>query len=197
MWEELILISGGIFIVVMIWTGISQRRIGCSVKGRVPINRPLFFVGKGAMVIQWGVILWRAAAALWEPAASHAWTDGIGALLFAIGCGIALAGFPALGRETRIGLPEDDCSLKTNGIYACCRNPMYVGIYLMALGSCLYVFNVFNGLCLLLTVVVHHRIVLAEERFMAERFGEAWRQYISRTPRYFAFQRLMEAARSK
>ena len=38
--------------------------------------------------------------------------------------------------------------------------------------------------CLLVTAIVHHRIVLAEERFLERRFGRAWLDYRARVRRY-------------
>jgi protein-S-isoprenylcysteine O-methyltransferase Ste14 len=36
----------------------------------------------------------------------------------------------------------------------------------------------------LAAVVIHHRIVLAEERYLAAQFGEAYTQYAGRVRRY-------------
>ena len=74
--------------------------------------------------------------------------------------------------------------LKTTGPYAFSRNPVYVGAALMCLASCLYVPHWFTVGCTVLAAALHHRIVLAEERFLAQRFGAAWDEYRSRVRRY-------------
>ena len=51
------------------------------------------------------------------------------------------------------------------------RNPMYLGVYTTLLASALYTFNPIVLAAGLFVVVVHHRIVLAEERYLASAFG--------------------------
>ena len=45
----MILISGGLFLAALIFTGICQRIAGADVKGRAPISSPLFLAGKAAI----------------------------------------------------------------------------------------------------------------------------------------------------
>jgi protein-S-isoprenylcysteine O-methyltransferase Ste14 len=184
MWNLLILIAGGLFLATLILTGILQRIADADVKGRPPVSRPLFLTGKAAMGLLWSLALWRAATAVTGPAAPASWADAAGAVLFAAGCLLAVAAFPVLGREIRFGLPEGFCRLKTGGLYAWSRHPMYTGFYLMAAGAGLFVHNAVAAVLFPLTVWVHHRVALAEERFMAKRFGAAWNAYARRVGRY-------------
>ena len=184
----LILTAGGLLMLVMAATGLRLRRAGCTITGKSPVSRPLFLAGKAAMGLLWGLALWQASVDLLHgTGGDFIRLEWIGAVLFALGCGVAVAGFSALGLESRFGLPDGYCRLKTSGIYGWCRHPMYVGFYLMALGSCLFVFNALSAGCLVLTVGVHHRVVLAEERFMARHFGPAWLDYAARVRRYGGF----------
>jgi len=64
------------------------------------------------------------------------------------------------------------------------RNPIYAGGYLLLVGCCLYCPHPVVIVSAALAVLVHHRIVLAEERLLERRFGRAWLAYRSRTPRY-------------
>jgi protein-S-isoprenylcysteine O-methyltransferase Ste14 len=93
-------------------------------------------------------------------------------------------GLHRLGRSVRVGLPVDATELRTTGVYTLSRNPVYVGVFLVCLASCLYVPHWLNLTSTLVAALVHHRIVLAEERFLADRFGTAWEAYKARVRRY-------------
>jgi protein-S-isoprenylcysteine O-methyltransferase Ste14 len=89
-----------------------------------------------------------------------------------------------LGASTRVGLPSEGTALTTTGLYAVSRNPMYVALFLACLASSLYVIHPVNAASAVVAIVLHHRITLAEERFLEQRFGQAWRDYASRVRRY-------------
>ena len=97
---------------------------------------------------------------------------------------ILILSFLRLADSVRMGLPRESTTLITTGIYAYSRNPMYIGVYLLLIASCLYTPNPINLLCALVSIWVHHRIVLAEEKFLADRFGTAWEDYKKRVRRY-------------
>ena len=184
MWNLILLIFGGLFVGALIFTGLRQRIAGADVKGRTPISLPLFMAGKAAMGLLWAAALWRAAAGITDPSKPSSWMEAAGSILFAVGCAIALAAFAALGREIRFGLPGGRCRLKADGLYAWCRHPIYTGFHLMAAGACLFTFNAASLMLLFVAVWVHHRVALAEERFMARHFGAVWYEYADRVGRY-------------
>lgn len=68
--------------------------------------------------------------------------------------------------------------LVTNGIFSHCRNPLYVGNILMLLGvgilsnSLLYVIVIMP-----LFLLIYQAIVLAEENFLRNKFGERFNRY--------------------
>ena len=181
------LISGGIFFGVMILTGARLRRAGRDVAGRTPIARPLFLTGKLSMGVLWAMALVAAAGNV-GACGPATWMQTTGAVLFMAGCGLSLAAFAAMGDENRFGLPDGKCRLKTGGLYAWARHPMYTGFYLMSAGAFFYALSVFAGVILLLSVGIHHRIALAEERFMAGQFGSEWKAYAGAVPRYGGFR---------
>ena len=79
--------------------------------------------------------------------------------------------------------PDQD-GLNTQGIYRLSRNPMYLGYFVCFLGMALLT----RSWVLLALVLVFqgsaHWIILAEERWCQETFGEAYRQYRGRVRRY-------------
>ena len=196
MWNQVVLISGGCFLIVMgvyrVWAGLA----GWDFKGRAPVNPPLFVSGKLAMGLLWALALWHAAAGWWWAPRPGNWIlEAVGAVAFLLGCALSLAALFFLGRETRYGLPQGECRLHTNGLYAWCRHPMYAGFSLISLGACLFHFNALTAACLVYALVVHHSVVLAEERFMARRFGSMWTDYADRVGRYGSFPCFRKAVR--
>jgi protein-S-isoprenylcysteine O-methyltransferase Ste14 len=61
---------------------------------------------------------------------------------------------------------------------------MLFGLYLMALGSAVYVQNPINWMLVIIALAIHHKIILAEEVFMGNRFGEQWIEYRNKVRRY-------------
>lgn len=90
-----------------------------------------------------------------------------------------------LGRFTKMGLPnQDEIQLQTGGIYRLSRNPMYLGLILMAIASVIYVPHPVNMIAAFLGIVIHHRIITNEEKFLSEKFGKQYKAYLSETRRY-------------
>lgn len=75
--------------------------------------------------------------------------------------------------------------LNTTGIYSIVRHPLYLGNFLAALGVFLFprvwwLPLVFAGLFAL----YYERIILAEEQFLRERFGQAYLDWANATPAF-------------
>ncbi|MBM3404168.1 MAG: DUF1295 domain-containing protein [Bacteroidetes bacterium] len=95
------------------------------------------------------------------------------------------------GRNTSGQLAE---ALNSTGLYSLVRHPLYVGNFLMWLGLILYVGNIwFCLVSCLLYWIYYERIMLAEESFLREKFGEAYiswaKQVPSFIPRFTGFQK--------
>jgi protein-S-isoprenylcysteine O-methyltransferase Ste14 len=106
----------------------------------------------------------------------------------AAAAGIALA-VSANRTFARIGtnvLPSKPAlALATTGVFARTRNPIYVGNCLLLLGIALG-FALDWALLLLAASLplLHRSIVLHEERYLEGKFGEEYRRYKARVPRY-------------
>ena len=110
------------------------------------------------------------------------------------GATIGLAYIIRGGKDGRVYAEE----LVTGGIFNHCRNPLYVGNILMLLGvgvlsnSLLYVVVVMP-----LFALIYHSIVLAEENFLQQKFGEKFRAYCKRVNRWVpSLSRISETFRS-
>jgi protein-S-isoprenylcysteine O-methyltransferase Ste14 len=76
-------------------------------------------------------------------------------------------------------------ALATDGPYRYTRNPLYIAAIGVYLGVALWV----DGWALLLLLfpmafVLHRGIVLREEKYLTNKFGETYRSYQSRVPRW-------------
>lgn len=71
------------------------------------------------------------------------------------------------------------------GLYRYSRNPMYVAVTLILLGWALSFGSLeLLGYAAIVVVAFHLRVVLGEERWLAETFGEQWDRYAHRVPRW-------------
>lgn len=76
-------------------------------------------------------------------------------------------------------------SLNTTGMYSLVRNPLYCGNFLMYLGVALVPMVWWlPALLVLLFALYYERIVFAEERFLEEKFGDAYRNWARTTPAF-------------
>lgn len=87
-------------------------------------------------------------------------------------------------RTTMAAFHEPD-HLVTCGVYRFTRNPVYLGLTLMLAGACILL----GARCLLVPVViflivVDRWIIRREEKTIARKFGKAYEDYRSRTPRW-------------
>ena len=157
---------------------------GGDVLGKPPVRPAEWTLAKLAMFAACG---WAPAAVFFPQLASYVtpgWLAVLGAVLYAVGAlGVVLAGRD-LGMNLTAGLPRGNSALKTNGLYGISRNPIYTGLLFLVLGSALFAPHPVNWLAGALCVVLHHRIILAEEVFLARRFGSGWRVYRSTVRRY-------------
>ena len=76
-------------------------------------------------------------------------------------------------------------TLVTNGIFAHCRNPLYVGNILMLVGVGVLVNSVLYLLVFIpLFLFIYQAIVLAEEHFLRNKFGSQFDAYTKRVHRW-------------
>ncbi len=111
---------------------------------------------------------WRVAA-----------VEAVGCLLLVAGVGIRIwATLNISGRKSR--------SLVTTGPYSLCRNPLYVGSFLVAVGIALCLENVpLAILVAAMFIAAHYWVVRMEERRLLELFGPAYEAYMRTTPRFW------------
>lgn len=95
-----------------------------------------------------------------------------------------LAGVPEVETD-----PEKRGKLLEEGPYALIRNPRYVEIILATFAYAAIANYAGCWVVAVLTIPVVHLVVILEERELADRFGDAYRDYASRVPRYLPKRR--------
>lgn len=109
----------------------------------------------------------------------------VGVMLAGGGLIIFILAFFSFGDSWRIGIDRKTAgTLVTGGIFSVSRNPIYVAFDLIFIGVFLMNGTGFFLIFALLAVVAVHAQMLREEKFLTERYGEAYRHYREQTPRY-------------
>ncbi len=100
--------------------------------------------------------------------------------------GIVLGFIGASLRFWASGFLRKDTRPAVGGPYSIIRNPLYLGTYLLALGTALSTQNYWLlGIITVLFAAVYHYIILDEETKLARLFGEAYAKYCDLVPRFF------------
>jgi protein-S-isoprenylcysteine O-methyltransferase Ste14 len=109
----------------------------------------------------------------------------IGAVTVLAGLLIHGLALRALADSWRLGIDRNAPGvLVTRGIYAWTRNPIYVALDLQVIGAFLVLGRLVFLVTALLIVVTLHEQIRREERFLFQRYGDAYRVYCARAGRY-------------
>lgn len=130
--------------------------------------------------------IWNHPGLFGNTAPARAW--GVGCLLVSL-LGLAIRAKTVghtprgtSGRNTRSQIAQ---ALNTTGMYSVVRHPLYVGNFFMWLGVALVARSVWLTLVVALAFWLYYeRIMLAEEAFLRERFGEGYLEWARRTPAF-------------
>jgi protein-S-isoprenylcysteine O-methyltransferase Ste14 len=138
-------------------------------------------------VIVLGLILdWLLPAYVLSLLLSMASRVVIGAAL--IGTGLALvipANLAFQSAGTRVEPWKASTTLVTSGIFARVRNPMYVGGTLFLSGLAIALASDWMlAMTVVFAIILHFGVVRREERYLEAKFGDAYRNYRTKVPRY-------------
>jgi len=76
-------------------------------------------------------------------------------------------------------------ALVTRGIFRFVRNPMYVGLIVLVAGIAVALASDWTlVMTVALAVTLHYGVVRREERYLAAKYGERYRDYCARVSRY-------------
>jgi protein-S-isoprenylcysteine O-methyltransferase Ste14 len=100
-------------------------------------------------------------------------------------CGVLLVMAGLALRSWAAGILHKNSRLTTVGPYSLIRNPLYAGSFLMMLGFCLLLDNLWDISLIVLPVVVLYFVkVRQEEKLLASLFPGEWPAYYASTPRF-------------
>jgi protein-S-isoprenylcysteine O-methyltransferase Ste14 len=118
---------------------------------------------------------------LWQPAVILG-----GNALMLVSFAAILVVHAAMAADWRSGIDVEKgpARLIETGAFAVTRNPTFVCIQAAQLGLFLSLPSVFTLICLIVGALAIHMQVRLEERWLEDRFGETWRRYASRVPRW-------------
>ena len=106
----------------------------------------------------------------------------VGSALFAFGTALASYAMGYLGRQGALGL---EASLVTGGPYAVSRNPGYLGDLILVAGYTVLSDSRLAGIVGAVAAVWFVLAPFAEEPWLEEHYGDAYRRYKERCPRFF------------
>jgi protein-S-isoprenylcysteine O-methyltransferase Ste14 len=104
----------------------------------------------------------------------------VGLILYAIGLSglvVAMLNF----KDTPLNQPV------TKGIYKISRHPQIVALFVIFLGVCIAIDSWVALFMLVMSRYLQHFSILAEEEVCLRRYGESYRAFMKRAPRYFLF----------
>jgi protein-S-isoprenylcysteine O-methyltransferase Ste14 len=108
------------------------------------------------------------------------------ALLFLMGAWLLISASGLFGRANTPRAPWlPTKALVTDGLYAHTRNPMYVGFFCVLAALAFAFASDWCFVTLVVFALVNHvGVVMREERYLEGLFGEEYRAYKARVPRY-------------
>lgn len=120
---------------------------------------------------------------LWE--VDHTW-----GLVISVIClmGMTLAQY-LMGEAFRIGQDEDEkqSQMSQSPLLKISRNPIYVFSYTFFIGATLWAPSYATILLFIALGISIHLLVLEEEKFLQERLGGPYLEYMKKVPRYLLF----------
>jgi len=103
-----------------------------------------------------------------------------GMILYALGLvGLIIAIFDF--KNTPLGEPV------TRGLYRVSRHPQILMLFVLFLGICIAIGSWLVLVMLIISKLFQHFGILAEEEACLEQYGDSYRTYMKRVPRYFQF----------
>jgi protein-S-isoprenylcysteine O-methyltransferase Ste14 len=139
------------------------------------------------IIVLLAVVASMAMSRLW-PLASIEWggLTVLGAALIVAGLGLDLSAIMTMRRANTNIMPNRAADLLvTTGPFRFSRNPIYLGNTVLLLGIGLTLGNYwFDVFALVAAWLVDQLAIRREERHLSSRFGAAWDDYASRTPRW-------------
>lgn len=182
----------GLPILATFVLGASLARNGKSAMGKPTIQPVLFYTGKFMLFTVWALFAFISISPEYRDIVPFQIQDQVPevqklmAVVFLIPANLIIVpAYISMGLVTHIGLPTGNHELRTGGVYRISRNPMYASFIFLNTATFLFIPSILLFVVMVYGMVVHHFIVLGEEKFLENTFGDEYRRYKTRVPRYF------------
>ncbi len=173
------------FVIQLYVTEYVQNKKGIKMGGNSPINKNIFAASKYSVILVWaGMVL-----EIWNIHIIFNFPKNIifaytGIILWILGFTLLYIGRFSLGKNFRIGVAGEKTEFIADGIYKISRNPMYLGLFITFFGCIFYSLNIIYATISIFIIIVHHLIVLGEEKRLQIRFGDSYKEYCRKVRRY-------------
>ena len=108
-----------------------------------------------------------------------------GTVWFYVGLPICLLGLiPYTITMVNFAMTPVRTKAATRGIYRYSRHPMYISMFLMLLGAGIASASWLVILFAVISMILWVPLAISEEQFCLEMYGDAYREYMDRTPRW-------------
>lgn len=182
----------GLPILATVILGAFLAKSGKDAMGKPTIQPVLFYTGKFLLFAVWALFAIIAVFPEYRsvvPLMIQDFTPDVQKLLacvFLIPANlIVVPAYLSMGLITNIGLPAGKHELRTGGIYKISRNPMYGSFIFLNTATFLFLPSLLLLAVMIYGMVVHHFIILGEEKYLEGEFGDEYRKYKASVPRYF------------
>jgi len=110
-----------------------------------------------------------------------------GSLFLYVGLAIYLLGFSVVMVSLFEYRRAEVDRLVTHGIYRVSRNPQWIGLVLVFVGTAMAVATWLQFALLAIVVMAYHFQILLEEEICLRLYGEEYKAYTEEVPRYVGF----------
>lgn len=81
---------------------------------------------------------------------------------------------------------SDGNSFISDGIYSVCRNPLYFFSFIALLGILFLKGQlILVAIIAVIFLIIYRFTILSEEKFLSDKFGESYKEFLKSTPRFF------------
>ena len=173
-WLPLILYFVGLLLALVSFSGQARARLFEDPKYRMPAGIKLVrLLGQMAVFAYIGMMVL-------TPLKPGALVFPIGVIIYAAGYAIVMVALHYFKHT-----PADH--VVVTGPYRFSRNPQWVGLFLVLAGAAIMSGVWLHLGIIVLVAIIYHLQILAEERLCLEQYGDSFRAYMAKIPRYFWF----------
>jgi protein-S-isoprenylcysteine O-methyltransferase Ste14 len=176
-----------LFLLTLIMAVIGRALInGRQIFGKPPIRVFYFILAKLLVGINLAFLLMSglkiSVQGIFEP---FLLVKIIAIALLITGIGSLLLSTLQLNKDLIFGLSStSNHCLQTTGVYSLSRHPFYIGFIFILLSSSLLNPHWLNIVAFAGAWIIHHFIMIAEERFLVSKYGETYNAYSLQVKRY-------------